>query len=319
MEITSKSFELLYSMLSVLIVIVGLAVLLKSSEILVDQASSLAKKLKLDDFIIGFTIVAFGTSLPELTSAIFSSTYGQNNLVVSGIIGSNIANLCLIFGIMAIGYSYKLRKRDVDINIPLNFAALTAFWSLAVFVNFKFEWWTGIILIMVFGALILLSKEYNHVDLKPEKYVKFNLLTLLVSGILLIMSGKVVIDQIIQISVQMKISQTILGYFILAAGTSLPELVTTWMAVKKDNNELGVGSILGSNLFNLLFVFGTATFIHPIDLKNFTYDLVFLTVVTFSVYAFAVLGKKYYFSRKEGIVLVGMYVLFAVFQILRAV
>ena len=306
-------------MVTLLVILLGLGVLVKSAEVLVEQASALAKKLKVNDFLIGFTVVAFGTSLPELTSAIFSSIDGQNDLVVSGIIGSNITNLCLIFGIVALFNSYRLRKRDVDINIPLNFAALTAFWALAVFMNFRLNWWAGGLLLGVFGLLIWLSKEYNHLEIGPGEYVKFNWVYLVMAVVLLVVSGKVVVDQIINLSGQMKVSETILGYFLLAVGTSLPELVTTWSAVRKKSEELGIGSILGSNLFNLLFVLGTASLIRPVDLGGFIYDLIFLTGATLVVYIFAVWGKKYAFSRKEGLGLVGLYFLFIIFQISRVI
>jgi len=281
----------------------------------VGQASSLAKKLKVNDFLIGFTVVAFGTSLPELISTLFSSISGHNQLVMSNIIGSNIANLCLVFGVVALFNNYRIRKRDVDINIPLNITALMAFWALSVFMGFTLNWASGISLVLLFLALILLSKDYNRLESVKKEYVIFNPLYLIISLTLLVLSGKVCIDQIINLANQLKISETILGYFLLAIGTSLPELATTWVAVKKNNGELGMGNILGSNLFNLLFILGISTFIRPIRLNGFVYDLIFLTGATLMTYVFAITGKKYSFSKKEGIGLLMVYILFAVFQI----
>ena len=134
---------------------------------------------------------------------------------------------------------------------------------------------------------------------------------------MLISSGKFCIDQIISLANQLKISETILGYFLLAVGTSLPELVTTWVAVKKNDGELGVGNILGSNLFNLLFILGISTFIRPLELSGFKTDLVFLTGATLAVYVFAIIGKKYSFNKGEGWGMVTIYVLFVLFQILQ--
>lgn len=303
-------------MITFLLVLISLFFLVKSADVFVDQASALAKKLKVGDFIIGFTIVAFGTSLPELISTLFSTFSGHNQLVVSNIIGSNITNFCLIFGVIALFNNFRIRKRDMEINIPLNMAALTAFWTLAVFMNFTLNLISGISLILIYLALLILSKEYNHFENIKNTYPKFNFLLLAISLALLVTSGKICIDQIINLATQLKISETILGYFLLAVGTSLPELVTTWAAVKKHDGELGVGNILGSNLFNLLFIFGVSTFIRPLPLADFKIDLVFLTGITLAVYIFAVTGKKYSFSKKEGLGLLFLYFLFVLFQLL---
>ena len=151
-------------MVILLVILLSLFLLVKSADMFVGQASSLAKKLKVDNFLIGFTVVAFGTSLPELISTLFSSISGHNQLVMSNIIGSNIANLCLVFGVVALFNNYRIKKRDVDINIPLNITALMAFWALSVFMGFTLNWASGISLILLFLVLILLSKDYNHFE-----------------------------------------------------------------------------------------------------------------------------------------------------------
>jgi cation:H+ antiporter len=304
-------------MVSFLIVLVSLFLLVKSAGTFVDQASALAKKLKIGDFLIGFTVVAFGTSLPELISTIFSAASGHNQLVVSNIIGSNMTNSCLIFGVIALFNNYRIRKRDVDINIPLNMTALVSFWALSTYMGFSLNWASGISLILIFFILLILSKEYNHFETVERKYAVFHPIVFVVSLLLLIFSGKFCIDQIIYMSSQLNISETILGYFLLAIGTSLPELVTTWMAVKKHDGELGVGNILGSNLFNLMFILGISTFIRPLQLIGFRTDLVFLSGATLAVYVFAVLGRRYSFSKKEGAGMLLIYALFVLFQISR--
>ncbi|HWS48768.1 MAG TPA: calcium/sodium antiporter [Candidatus Methanoperedens sp.] len=302
-------------MLTFLIIVVSLFFLVKSAEVFVNQASSLAKKLKVSDFIIGFTVVAFGTSLPELTSSIFTSISGHNKLLVSNIIGSNITNLCLILGISALFNNYRIRKRDIDINIPINLAAMMAFWALSSYMGLVLNWSAGISLILIFLLLIILSKEYNHFEVNKKEYVDFNPIYLLFSLGLLVFSGKICIEQIINLADILKISETILGYFLLAIGTSLPELATTWVAIKRKDGELGIGNILGSNLFNLLFVFGISSFIRPVELNGFVFDLVFLTGITLMVYVFAIIGKKYALSRREGVALLIIYLLFVVFEL----
>lgn len=305
-------------MISLVLVLISQIVLIRSADIFVDQASALAKKLRIDDFLIGFTVVAFGTSLPELMSAIFSALAGHNQLVVSSIIGSNIANLCLIFGVVAIFKNYKIKKRDVNINIPLNMAAMMIFWALLAWSGFELKWQFGVSLILIFLVLILLSKDYNHLSIPSnQKYSPFKLWLMILSLTALIISGKFCVQEIILLAKEWGVAETILGYFLLAVGTSLPELVTTWMAVSKGNGELGVGNILGSNLFNLLFALGVSSFIQPVVMKNFVGDLIFLTVALLTVYFFAVFGKKYSFSKKEGVGLLFVYFLFVIFQIVK--
>ena len=300
-----------------LIVLMGLWTMVNSANTFVDQASALAKKLRVGDFLIGFTIVAFGTSLPEMISTIFAASSGHNQLVVSNIIGSNMANSCLVFGVIALFNNYRIRKRDIDINIPINMAALMAFWAVSVWAGFVINWSFGVSLILVFVVLVILSKEYDHFETVERKYVRFSVTRLLGSLTLLIISGKVLIDGIISLSVQFMVSETILGYFLLAVGTSLPEMVTTWVAVKKHEGELGVGNVLGSNLFNLLFILGISSFIQPVNVSGFRIDLVLLTGATLTVYIFAILGKKYAFSRREGLGMVLIYVVFVMFQLLK--
>jgi len=302
-------------MISLLVAVVSLLVVVKSAEVLVGQAEALAKKLGVNDFMIGFTIVAFGTSLPELVSSIFSSIAGHNRLVVANIIGSNITNLCLILGAVAIFERYRIKKRDVDLNIPLNLASLAIVWALGAVFGFRLTWAVGVSLVSFFLILLILAKDYNHVARRNKEYANYHTAYLLVSLIALVLGGKFCIDGMIGMANTFKISETLLGYFFLALGTSLPELATTWVAVKKHEEELGIGSILGSNLFNLMFVLGVSTFIRPIELTAAIPDLGFLTMATLATYAFAIRGRKYFFSKPEGLGLVAIYVLFVIMQI----
>ncbi len=305
-------------MLTLFLILASLFGLVKSADIFVEQASALAKRFKISDFIIGFTIVAFGTSLPELISTIFSAFSGHNQLVIANIIGSNLANSSLIFGIVALFQNFQIKKRDVHINLPLNIAGLAGFWAILVVMGFTLNWIAGAFMLLLFALLIVISKNYNHFQTTKKKYVNLNYLMLFFSLFALIVSGKVCIDQTIHLSEQLHISETILGYFLLAIGTSLPELLTTWIAVKKRNEALGFGNILGSNIFNLLFILGLSTFIKPLQLANFKAELAVLTALSLLVYYYAISGKKYSFSKKEGLGLIIMYLLFIGLQIYKS-
>ncbi len=305
-------------MLTFLLIIASLVVLIGSADVFVSQASSLAKKFKVDDFLIGLTVVAFGTSLPEMISALFAATAGHTQLLVSSIIGSNLVNISLVLGCVAVFEKFKIKKSDVDINLPLNLAALAGFWAISALLQFYLDWKAGLVMIGLFIALLVLSKNYNHVKSSKGSYAPFNIFWFVVSLIALIISGKICINQTILFADHFHISESILGYFLLSIGTSLPELITTWIAVRKKNDELGIGNILGSNLFNILFVLGASIFIKPIRMNDYISELAILTGITLLAYYFAISGKKYSFNKREGIGLILAYILFVCFQIFKA-
>lgn len=301
-------------MFSFFLVLLSIYALVTAANTFVDQAAALAKKFRVSDYLIGFTVVAFGTSLPELVSALFSASAGHNHLVVSSIIGSNLVNTALILGLVALLYTIQIRARDVTTNLPMNLAAIAGFWAISVFTGFAITWPAGIALITIFLGLLSLSKSQDNTNAIKKRYAKLSYATLSAALVLLILAGKLCVDQIVSLATQLKVSETFLGYFLLAIGTSLPELITTWVAVKKRNGELGIGSILGSNLFNLLFIFGISTFIQPLQISGFTTELVFLTVAALLTYFFAVSGKKYSLNRWEGFGLVCFYAVFIAYQ-----
>ena len=304
-------------MVNFLIVLVCLVILVKSADVFVDHACALAKKFNISDFVIGFTIVAFGTSMPEMVSTLFASFEGHNQLAVSNILGSNMTNLCLILGITAVIYNFRIHKKDVHLNIPLNMAALIAFGLLLIWSGYEISWFYGLIMISVFILFILTAKDQNHEIYIKKDIPEFNLVSLIASIVFLIMAGQFAVDQIITLAEVFEVDESILGYFVLAIGTSLPELITTLVAVKKHEGELGIGNILGSNMFNLLFITGVSSFINPIDMRFFRIDLIFLTLATLATYLFALKGNKYSFSHKEGVFMIMLYGLFVAFQISR--
>lgn len=301
-------------MTELVIAIVGLIGIVKSADFFIDQAISLAKKLKMSSFVIGFTIVAFGTSLPELIISLYSSLAGHTAIAISNVIGSNIANICLILGLIAIYKPYKLTKSDVFYNIPLNLLGLILFIVIAFFNGGVITLISGLILLAIFLISVYLAKSSNQ-KVTVVSDVKFNLAILLISLIALIFFGKLSVDYFIEFSKHFGIEESILGYFIVAIGTSLPELIASFTAVKKGNAEIGIGNILGSNLFNLLFILGASSMFKPLDLNIFIIEIALLLFITFSLVVLALVGKKYYFSRVEGIVLLCGYAIFVFIQL----
>lgn len=300
-------------MVYALLTILGIIGIVKSSSIFVDQAIALSKKLKISSFIVGFTIVAFGTSLPELVISLYASFTGYPSIAISNVIGSNITNICLILGLLAIYRPYKLTKQDVFFNIPLNLAAITIFLIIITLHNWVLTFIGGLLLILVFVVSLVISKRRNIVN-ENFKSVPLNYPIMIISLFGLIFFGKVTVDCALEFSKVMGISESVLGFFIIAIGTSLPELVTSFTAIRKGNSEMGIGNILGSNLFNLLFILGSSAIIKTLDFNIFIRQILLLTVINVFLVVLAFVGKKFYFTRFEGFVLFCFYLIFALSQ-----
>lgn len=293
-------------MSNILIAVISILVLIKAADVFVDHASALAKKLKISGFIIGFTFVAFGTSLPELVVSTYSTLSGHETLAISNVLGSNIANLCLILGITALIKEYQLTKEDVHVNFPLNLVALGfVILSVAAF-GFKMPWLLGIVFVLLLVFIVHFSRNRNGISTIICK-TSFNPLLFILSLTFVIVAGKVGVDAVVALANQLGIAESILGFFLLALGTSLPEFITSITAVRKGNSSLGVGSILGSNLFNLLFILSVSSFIKELDFSGFFYEIIFLMIITFMAVVFALVGKRYHFTKVEGLGMLGLY------------
>jgi cation:H+ antiporter len=298
---------------NILIAIVSLAVLIKSANIFIDQSTALAKKIRISSFLVGFTLLALGTSLPDLVISSYSAAKGLPEIAISTFLGSAIVKTSLILGILALFTDYKLSEIDIKRNIPVNLIIFSVFFVILLLFGFQMSNLMGILTILLLCISIFLAKENNHTITIHSK-VKFNLLFLLLSFGLLIISGKLCIDNISIFADSYDIAQTTVGYFILAIGTSIPELVTSLTIIKKGNLQLALGNILGSSLFDILLVSGISSFFSILNFKPFLLEFLFLMFATTIFMLFAILGKKYYISKKEGIGLILVYILFILIQ-----
>lgn len=298
---------------NILIAIASLAVLVKSSEIFIDQSTALAKKIKISSFLVGFTLLALGTSLPDLIISSYSAARGLPEIAISTFLGSAIVKTSLILGVLALFTNYKLAEIDIKRNIPINLIIFSIFFILLLLFGFQMNSLMGILTIGLLGISIFLAKENNHTITIHSK-AKFNFLFLAFSFVLLIISGKLCVDNISVFAQSYGIAHTTVGYFILAIGTSIPELVTSLTIIRKGNLQLALGNILGSSLFDILLVSGMASFFSILNFKPFLWEFLFLMFATTIFMLFAILGKKYYISKKEGIGLILVYVLFILVQ-----
>jgi cation:H+ antiporter len=315
-----------------LLLAVGLVLVVKGADFLVEGASALARRLAVAEIVIGLTVVAFGTSAPELVVNAFSSLGGKNELVLGNIIGSNIFNTLLILGIAGLIYPLNVQRNSVLKEIPYSMFAVVVFYFLAN--DFLFAGsgvvenvvsrWDGVVLLVLFVVFMLyafvLSKTKVDSDDDGEEvcsWLKTWVYILLgIAG--LFWGGKLTVDNAVEIARDLSVSDKLIGLTIVSLGTSLPELATSAVAAYKKRCDLAVGNIVGSNIFNILLVMGVSAVIapvgYPVELNIDVYVFAGGTVVLF-IAMFT--GKKRKLDRKEAFVLLTGYVFYMVYIILR--
>ena len=303
--------------ISILLISVGFVLLIKGADFLVNGASSLAKRFNASDIAIGLTVVAMGTSAPELVVNLISGAKGANDVVFGNIIGSNIFNMFLILGISSVIYPITIQKNALWNEIPFSLGITIIFWVL---VNDKMFFGAetnsadaidGIILLVLFVAFLVyiffnMTKDGSESVIEAddiELYSSLKTTLLIVFGIAgLAFGGQMIVDNAIKIAESFGVSERLIGLTILAAGTSLPELATTAVAAFHKKSDLAVGNIIGSNIFNLLLVLGaTAVINSPLTFDTaLNTDLYMVMLGTFMLYGFMFILKKYEIGRAEG-------------------
>ncbi len=257
------------------LLIVGFILLILGADWLVAGASGLAKRFKVSDLVIGLTVVAFGTSMPEFVVNMISVADGATDLAITNILGSNIINTFVILGVTALIYPIVSQKRSRDFDIPMSIiAGLLVF----VFTTYSFDktdtgitHWGGIMLLAFF--ILFLFFTFRHAKDHPnetetETYAEIKLskaLLLIVAGLAgLILGGQAIVESAVTLANQMGVSESIIGLTIVALGTSLPELATSAMAAYRRNSDIALGNVVGSNIFNVFFILGTSAVIKPL-------------------------------------------------------
>lgn len=316
-------------MLTYLLFIVGFGILIKGAAWLVDGASSLAKKLKIPVIVIGLTIVAFGTSAPELIVNIFASAQGRTEIAIGNVLGSNIFNIFLILGISAIIFPLAVKKNTVWKEIPLSLLAAVA---LGLMANDALIDGVGLSVITRIDGLMLLAffiifMWYIHGISKYEggEEVKIKEITVPKSFLFiglglvcLVLGGKWIVDGAVQIATAMGVSESLIGLTIVAAGTSLPELATSAVAAWKKNADIAIGNIVGSNIFNIFLVLGVSSVIRPLPFRETSNIDVMMTIAaSLALFAFMFIGKKQFLERWQGVFFVITFIAYITFLIIR--
>ena len=319
--------------MSYIFLIIGFALLIKGADIFVDGSSAIAKKFGIPAVIVGLTIVSIGTSAPELAVSIIASLKGANGITMGNILGSNIFNTLMVLGVTSIIMPIVIKKstirKDFFISVMVSILLLVlTFGSMLFGGNSKISRLSGIILLVFCIAyivsLIIATKKSNGVDEseETEEDIKvFNCIIKILFGIIgVVIGGQMVVDSATNIATAFGMSQKLIGLTIVAVGTSLPELVTSIMAAIKGENDIALGNVFGSNIFNILLILGVSATITPIAVApQLGIDLIFLIIITLILGAFMFIDKngKSKLSRKEGMLLVLIYIAYIVYILIR--
>lgn len=318
---------------AVIVLVVGFVLLVKGADFFVEGASSVAKMLKVPSLIIGMTIVAMGTSLPETSVSIAASINNQNTLAVSNVVGSNFFNLMVVLGVCAVMCELQVSKDVLKRDYP--FSVICAILLLvAGYIGMTLGRVDGIIFLVIFvGFLFVLIKsamdarkrgeisekerEMNEeISEMKEQPVWKSILYIVGGAIAIKYGGDWVVDSASTIATSFGISATLVGLTICSVGTSLPELVTSIVAARKNELDMAIGNVVGSNVFNILMVLGIAASVSPIAfLTENVIDIIILLVFSLITWLFCVTKKR--IGRMEGITMLALYGIYLVYICIR--
>ncbi len=311
--------------------VLGFILVIKGADWLVNGSVSLARKLNVSELAIGLTIVAFGTSAPELVVNIVASINKLNDVAMGNVIGSNIFNILAILGLSAIIYPLAVQTETIKKEIPYSLFAIIL---LFVFINNHLITGsdnTGLQridgIIFIFFLLLFLYRVFKNmkkypvpIDVKIKEYnnlMTFSLIMIGLSG--LIAGGRIVVNNAVEIAKYFGISERVISLTIISAGTSLPELATSAVAAYKKRSDLAIGNVIGSNIFNIFFILGISAIISPINIsESFNLDILILFFATLLLMLTMFTGKRKKIDRWEGSLFLLFFTIYILWLILKA-
>ncbi len=323
-----------------LLLVVGLGLLLLAANYLVDSSVAIAQRAKISNFIIGLTIVGIGTSAPELfvsVSSALNKVPNNGDIAMGNVLGSNIANIFLILGVTATILPFSIerlqRVRDIPFLIVMSLLVMAiANDSIVPGLNSTLNQLDGIILLIVFigymgWVVIQKGKDPKKALVEADEEAKSSLTgkspwllwpIALASLALLIFGGNLFLDSARNLAVAWGLSDAVIAITIVAVGTSLPELVTAVIAASKKNPQLALGNVIGSNLFNLMFILGVASTVRPLSFQSINVvDYLVMLVAALMLYLVIYTFKKNKFDRIEGIIFLAIYIAYIVYLLMR--
>lgn len=304
-------------------VVAGLALIIKGADVMVDSSSDLARKFSISESVIGLTVVAFGTSLPEFVVSFFSTLNGSGDMSIGNVMGSNIFNSLVILGASAFVSSIVIHRRPLYVDIPMSIftALICSLLSFDVYLRGAEEnalsRWDGLFLLIFFALFMYynywLSRRKNdedkveHIDQKTYMIV----LKLILGLVVLVVGGQVLIKSATEVAHTFGVPEAVIGLTILAAGTSAPELATSVVAAYKGKLDLAIGNVIGSNVFNVFFVLGTCSLIRPIYVEQIQpLDVAMFIGGPMLLWIFSILFRR--INRLMGLIMVAAYVSYVV-------
>jgi len=312
-----------------IILVVGFFLLIKGADIFVDGASNIAKKIGIPSVIVGLTIVSLGTSAPELSVSIVSALQGTNELVIGNVLGSNIFNTLVVLGGTAIAapilFEKVTIKRDYIVNTFVAILSYILIFGLTVGKDGDLSRIDGIILLLaciIYMIILVKASIKDGVKEEDSKNIKAisNIIRIFVGIAGIVIGGNLVVDSATAIALSLNMSEKLVGLTIVAAGTSLPELVTSVVAALKGEKEMALGNVLGSNIFNLVLILGTSTAIKPCAVSSsLKVDFIFYIIVTLLIAVSIFISKKNEkkIGRFEGFIYLLTYAGYLAFIVMR--
>ena len=315
--------------MQIIILLLGFVALIFGAGKLVDGASAIARRLKVSDLVIGLTIVAFGTSFPELVVNISAALKGSNDIALGNIVGSNLFNVLAILGISSLIFPLVVKHSTTWIEIPL--ALLSAVVLLVVAsdtwinhdVSSVINRGDGIILLLFFAIFMgyviqtaLKNRHLNEPTEAPIMKIGIAIMWVVVGLALLLIGGEAIVRSAPAIAHQFGLSERIIGLTIISIGTSLPELATSVVAARKKNTDIAIANIVGSNIFNAFFVLGTTACIMPITVSaDAYYDLLLNIFASLLLFMFIFTGRGRKVGRWEGLIFLMIYILYTIWLV----
>jgi cation:H+ antiporter len=318
-------------MLIFILLLIGFVVLVRGADLLVDGAASLARQFGISTLVIGLTIVAFGTSAPELVVNVLASASGANDIAVGNVVGSNIVNIFLILGVSALIYPLRVTHTTVWKEIPFALLAM-----LVVFVKANDALLGGesmstlnradglvllafFVIFMYYTFGIARSSSTDGIDaITSDLSLSRSLLYIVLGTIALVVGGRMIVNSAVALAMAAGVSQALIGLTVLAVGTSLPELATGIAASRKKQTDIAVGNVVGSNIFNIFMILGVSSVVRPIifdPMLNF--DIVVATIATVLIFVSMFIGRRHVLQRWQGGMFVALYLVYTVYLVMR--
>lgn len=308
--------------IAILLILLSLVILYFAADWLVLGGASLAQRLGVSPLIVGLTVVSFGTSAPELLVSIQSSLSGQGALAVGNVVGSNMFNIGIILGVSALIYPLLVKRQLFKVDVPVMIIATVAF--LITFRNGKLNFLEGVVFLVIFVSYMLYliykamkdkHQTQSESGFKTTKHWLIDISLIVVGLIGLVHGSDLLVKNSVLVAREWGMSEALIGLTIVAAGTSMPELATSVVAALKKHSDIAIGNVVGSNIFNVLLILGTAGVIMPVETSDINlFDGIYLLVTTLILFFFMKARRS--ISRLEGLVLVVVYFIYFFYKLL---